>query len=117
MINIKKVAIIINGFVHDFASGYWVSCMVTIAILNQFQTKYLEISSQLNILERFFFWNSIGAILIIFITGGMRTFTYVDNFYGKETEGMRRRMLVIKHILLFLIFGAGSFLAYRMSFY
>lgn len=117
MINIKKIGIIVNGFVHDFASGYWISCMITIAALNNFQTDYPEVSGQLNILERFFFWNSIGAVLIIFITGGVRTFTYVDNFYGKEAEKTRRKMLVIKHILLFLIFGAGSIMAYKISLY
>lgn len=107
---------VLIGFIHDLASGYWLSCMITIAFLNNFAANYPEISGQLNILERFFFWNSIGALLLIFLTGGVRTFTYVDNFYGKDTEKIRRKLLLIKHIGLFVIFGAGSFLAYKMSF-
>ncbi len=116
MTEIKKIAVILNGFIHDLASGYWLSCIIAIMFLNHFQVVYPELSLQLNILERFFFWNSIGAALIIFITGGARTFTYVENVYGSDSEKARRKMLILKHIILFMIFGAGTLLAYSMSF-
>jgi uncharacterized membrane protein len=67
-------------------------------------------------IERFFFWNTIGAVIVIFATGGMRTFTYVDNFYGPEAEKTRRRMLVVKHVVLIALFAAGGFWAYTAAF-
>lgn len=117
MINLKKIAVVLNGFIHDLSCGYWLSCIIAITFLHNFQANYPEVSNQLNIIERFFFWNSIGAVAIILITGGVRTFTYVDNFFGENTEKTRRKMLVIKHIVLFVIFGSGSYLAYVMSFH
>jgi putative copper export protein len=117
MIYFKKIGVVLNGFIHDLSCGYWLSCMAAITFLHNFQANYPELYGQLKIIEQFFFWSSIGAVLLIFITGGVRTFTYVDNFYGKDAEKTRRKMLVIKHIVLLLIFGAGSFLAYKMSFY
>ncbi len=117
MIYSKKIAVVLNGFIHDLSCGYWLSCIIAITFLHNFQAKYPEVYGQLQSIEQFFFWNSIGAVLLIFITGGVRTFTYVDNFYGEEAEKTRRKMLVIKHIVLLLIFGAGSYLAYLMSFH
>ena len=113
----RKTAVVLNGFIHDFACGYWLSCIIAIIFLHNFQGTYPEVYGQLMSIERFFFWSSIVAVIIIFTTGGVRTFTYVDNFYGKGAEKTRRKMLAIKHIVLLLIFGAGSFLAYLMSFH
>jgi hypothetical protein len=55
--------------------------------------------------------------VVIFATGGMRTFTYVDNFYGPEAEKTRRRMLIVKHVVLIAIFAAGGWWAYLRSFH
>lgn len=113
----KKTAIVLNGFIHDFSTGYWVASMITIILLHNFQVKYPGISDPLMMIEQFFFWNTIGAAIVIFATGGIRTFTYVDNFYGKEIEDSRRKLLVTKHIILFLIFGISSYFAYIMAFH
>lgn len=115
--DIKKTAIVLNGFIHDFSTGYWVASMITIILLHNFQTKYPGISDLLIVIEQFFFWNTIGAVIVIFATGGIRTFTYVDNFYGKEIEDSRRKLLVIKHIILFVIFGISGYFAYKMAFH
>lgn len=115
--SVRKIAIVLNGFIHDFACGYWLSCIIAIYFLHNFQGTYPEVYGQLMNIEHFFFWSSIGAVIIIFATGGVRTFTYVDNFYGQGAEKTRRKMLAIKHIVLLLIFGTGSYLAYLMSFH
>ncbi len=106
MENIKKAAVVLNGFIHDFATGYW-----------RFQGSYPAVAFLLTRIEQFFFWNTIGAAVIIFATGGMRTFTYVDNFYGPEAERTRRRMLVAKHIVLIAVFASGGLWAYVMAFH
>jgi uncharacterized membrane protein len=114
---IKKIAVVLNGFIHDFATGYWLSAMIAVYLLHRFQGEYPAVAAQLGRIERFFFWNTIAAAAIIFATGGMRTFTYVDNFYGEEAEKTRRQMLIIKHVVLVAIFGAGGWWAWTMAFH
>lgn len=116
MQTLKKIAIVLNGFIHDFATGYWLSDLIAIYLLHGYRAGAPALAGTLGSIERFFFWNSVGAAIAIFATGGMRSFTYVDNFYGPEAEKTRRKMLVIKHVLLFAIVGSGSYWAYCTAF-
>ena len=113
---LKKAAIVLNGFIHDFATGYWLSDLIAIYLLHGYRAESAALAGTLGGIERFFFWNSVGAAITIFATGGMRSFTYVDNFYGPEAEATRRKMLIIKHVLLIVIIGSGSYWAYRTAF-
>ena len=113
---LKKIAVVLNGFIHDFATGYWLSALIAIYLLHGFRGSSAEVSAILAGIERFFFWNTVGAAAAIFATGGMRSFTYVNNFYGPEAERTRRRMLVIKHVLLVVVVGCGSYFGYRLSY-
>ena len=115
MDTVKKIAVVLNGFVHDFATGYWLSDLIAIYLLHGYRGE-AALAGTLAGIERFFFWNSIGAAITIFATGGMRTFTYVNNFYGPEAEKTRRKMLIIKHVLLFVIIGSGTWWAYCTAF-
>jgi putative copper export protein len=115
--NIKKPLVILNGFIHDFAAGIWLAVMATIVALHRAQSGHPEIAPLLNGLERRFFWVSIAAMVTIMATGAGRTFTYVDNWYGPDAEKVRRRMLVLKHILLVGFFSAGYVYVYDMVFY
>lgn len=112
----SKAAIVLNGFIHDFTTGYWLSCIIAIYLLNGFQQQYPAVVAVLNQIEHFFFWNSIGAVVVILATGAGRTFTYVDNVYGETTEKVRRNMLILKHVILLSLFGAGGYWAYLMTF-
>ncbi len=112
----KKTAIVLNGFIHDFATGYWLSAMIAIHFLSNFQGKYPALTGQLAAISRFFFWNSILAVVVILASGVGRTFTYVENVFGESTEQTRRRMLIIKHILLLLLFGGGGWWAYLKAY-
>lgn len=114
MDSIRKAAVVLNGFIHDFATGYWLSALIAIYLLHGFRGE--APAEVLGSIERFFFWHSVAAAVTIFATGGMRTFTYVNNFYGPEAEQTRRRMLVIKHVLLLFVIGGGSYWAYRTAF-
>ena len=113
---IKKAAIVLNGFIHDFATGYWLSDLIAIYLLHSFRAGSPALAATLPGIERFFFWNAVAAALTIFATGGMRSFTYVDNFYGPEAEATRRKMLIIKHVLLLAVVGSGSYWAYCTAF-
>ena len=114
--DLKKIAVVINGFIHDFTSGYWVSALIAMYFLHDFKMQYPALSMPINQIERFFFWNALGAVVIILLTGAGRTFTYVDNVFGEQTEGTRRRLLIGKHIVLFALFGAGSWWSYQAAF-
>ncbi|MBJ6752221.1 hypothetical protein [Geomonas anaerohicana] len=116
MDRVKKIAVVFNGFIHDFMTGYWLSALIAIHLLHGYRLEAQQLAGTLAQIERFFFWNSIGAAVAIFATGGMRSFTYVDNFYGAETERTRRRMLVIKHVVLFVVVGGGSYWGYCTAF-
>jgi hypothetical protein len=54
--------------------------------------------------------------LVVIATGAGRTFTYVDQHYGPEAESQRRRLLIIKHLILVVVFGAGTAWQYAMAF-
>lgn len=105
----KKTAAIINGFIHDFAAGIWLACIVTIAWLHGAHIAEPSTSSVLNMLERRMLWASVAAALLIMATGAGRTFTYVDNWYGEDAERVRRRALIVKHVVLFSAYGLGYF--------
>jgi uncharacterized membrane protein len=115
--DIKKSAIILNGFIHDFAAGIWLAAIVAIAVLHDAHLKHPEVITVLNDLERIFFWGSVGAMVTILATGAGRTFTYVENWYGPDAERVRRRMLIIKHVVLLCFFAAGYFYIYGKVFH
>jgi len=104
---IKKAAVIVNGFVHDFAAGIWLACIVTIAWLHGAHINQPSATGVLNLLERRMFWASLAAALLIMATGAGRTFTYVDNWYGEDAERARRRALILKHIILISAYCLG----------
>jgi uncharacterized membrane protein len=116
--NIRNVAVILNGFLHDFAAGIWLAAIASIALIHRMhQLQSPEIVAILNRLEHIFFWASVVSMVVIMATGAGRTFTYVDNWYGADAERVRRRMLIIKHVVLFSAFGAGYLVVYPQVFH
>jgi uncharacterized membrane protein len=115
--NIKKSFVILNGFIHDFAAGIWLAAIMAITMLHRAHSGHAEIISVINALERNFLWVSVAAMVLIMATGAGRTFTYVENWYGPDAERLRRRMLIVKHILLLACFGAGYLWVYGKVFH
>lgn len=103
----RKIAIIVNGFLHDFAAGIWLAAIVMVVWLHEAHQAEPSTTVVMNMLERRMFWASVAAAVLIMTTGAGRTFTYVDNWYGEDAERARRRALIVKHIILFACFGAG----------
>ena len=106
---INKTAKILNGFLHDFAAGIWLAAIVVIVWLHGAHQAEPTTTFVLNLLERRMFWVSVAAAVLILATGAGRTFTYVDNWYGEDVEGSRRRALIVKHVILFSAYGLGYF--------
>ena len=105
--NLKKSAVILNGFIHDFASGIWLAMLMVICMLHRAHLRDPVVLPAINPLERSFFWWSVAAMVTILATGAGRTFTYVDNWYGEDAERIRRRMLIIKHVIFLVAFSSG----------
>ena len=67
-------------------------------------------------LKKQLFYAGLVCVLLVFATGAGRTFTYVGDVYGQDAEKVRRKMLIIKHIVLLTVFGSGIFWQYYMTF-
>ena len=114
---LKKSAIVLNGFIHDFAAGYWLAAIVAITVLHREHGGRPEVIGIISGIEHLFFWQSVVAMLLILATGAGRTFTYVENWYGEDAEKVRRRMLIAKHVILFAFFGAGYLFVWHKVFH
>ncbi|MCX9073223.1 MAG: hypothetical protein OIN88_00985 [Candidatus Methanoperedens sp.] len=107
---------ILTGFIHDFAAGLWVSTVLVVYLLNRQAIKSPELADALLPLKTDFFYIGLVCIAVVLFTGMGRTFTYIGNVYGENAEMLRKRMLIAKHILLFVIFGSGTYWQYTMVF-
>ena len=105
---LKKSAIVLNGFIHDFAAGYWLAAIVAITVLHREHGGRPEVIGIISGIEHLFFWQSVVAMLLILATGAGRTFTYVENWYGEDAEKVRRRM---EELLFDILVAIGSVLA------
>jgi uncharacterized membrane protein len=114
---LKKTAVIFNGFIHDFAAGFWLAAITAIVILHRGHVSHPEVAGILNGMEHAFFWQSVAAMILIFATGAGRTFTYVENWYGPDAERVRRKMLIMKHLVLLAAFGSGYLFVWRMVYH
>ena len=110
----NKSLTIFIGFIHDFAAGFWAATLLAVYWLHRLQLSDPELSSPLKPLETEFFYLGLASVGMVLLTGMGRTFTYIDNFYGKDAEKIRRKMLAAKHILLFGVFGSGTYWQYTM---
>ncbi|MDA8077646.1 MAG: hypothetical protein M0Z79_01790 [Nitrospiraceae bacterium] len=111
----KRAFTIIIGFVHDFAAGCWAATVLAVYWLSR-QAFPAEVGGIMFGLKKQLFWAGIVCVTTVFATGAGRSFTYVDNVYGKDAEKDRRRLLIIKHIFLFVVFGSGILWQYSMVF-
>ena len=111
----KKTLTIFIGFVHDWAAGCWAATVLGTWWLSRYSGT-AAVGEILFELKKQFFYFGIACVIVVFATGTGRTFTYVGNVYGEDAEKMRRKMLIIKHIILLSIFGAGTCWQYFMTF-
>lgn len=109
---------ILVGFVHDFAAGIWAACALAVWLAERGMAEVTsrEAAIQLAAIQRAFFFLALACVAVVMLAGVGRTFTYVPGVYGEADEGLRRRMLAIKHALLLFVFGAGTWWQYLMTF-
>lgn len=114
--SIKKFITILIGFTHDFAAGCWVATVLATYWLERKSLEYPQVLLVLEDIQRRFFYIGLACVATVLTSGAGRTFTYVSNIYGEDAEKTRKRMLIIKHVVLFLIFGLGIYWQYMMVF-
>ena len=111
----KKIVTILIGFIHDWAAGCWAATVLGVYWLNR-QAVPSELGNIIFDLKKQFFYFGIACVILVFATGTGRTFTYVGNVYGEDAEKMRRKMLIVKHIILLSVFSAGTCWQFFMTF-
>lgn len=112
----KKAVTIFIGFIHDFAAGTWAATVLAVYWVDRISNE--QVKNILTGLEREFFYIGLVCIVIVFLAGAGRTFTYayIGDVYGKDAEKMRKRMLIVKHIILLAVFGFGTYWQYTLAF-
>lgn len=122
--SMKSAISVLVGFLHDFVAGIWAACTLAIWWLERSisgatdpgDMAVVSATATLAALERQFFYIALGCVAIVLAAGAGRIFTYVDGVYGPDAEVQRRRMLMAKHAVLLIVFGAGTMWQYMAVF-
>jgi uncharacterized membrane protein len=114
---VRRALTIFNGFVHDFAAGTWAATVFAVWWVRS-AAAFPQAEAVLRGLMQQFFWLGAACVILVMATGAGRTFTYawVGDVYGPEAERLRRRLLIAKHVVLLLVFGAGTAWQYALAF-
>jgi len=113
----KAWLIIINNFVHDLFTGLWISSVLVIYLLSRKAgfAQGTPLTTSLQGVMKVFFWLGLFSILVIIITGIFRLLEYKFQNRG-ASEPLKKKILILKHILLGAIFLGGTYLAYIRAF-
>jgi len=88
----------LNGFIHDFASAMWVVSIIIVYFLRRkVFGRQKEVSMDLLDLAKLFRLILVGSIVVIFLTGVVRTIAY--NYFVKQTT-VHTYAVIGKHIIL-----------------
>jgi len=112
----KRLFTIFVGFIHDLAAGCWAATVLSIYWLDRSLMEHHELESVIADLKKEFFYLGLAFVAIVLLSGMGRTLTYVGSVYGEDAEKTRKKMLIIKHIILFVIFSIGIYWQYSTVF-
>ena len=109
----KKAVTIFIGFIHDFAAGCWAATVLAVYWIHRIELDK-NLGGLLSGLKKQFFFIGLACVGTVLIAGAGRMFTYayVGKVYGEEAEMLRKRMLIIKHVVLTILFCAGIYWQY-----
>ncbi len=111
----KKAFTIFMGFLHDFAAGCWGATVLAVYWVHRTERQE-GLGKMLFGLKEQFFYIGLACVVTVLIAGAGRMFTYasVGNVYGDDAEKLRKRMLIVKHVVLTAAFSSGIFWQYVM---
>ena len=104
---------IVNNFVHDLATGFWLAVVIVEAALRRELSASGLLAPGRPVLA-LCFWSAVGSLVVILATGVVRTATYRD--HQNPNAELKRRLLVAKHVLLGAAFTLGTAWAHRLAF-
>jgi uncharacterized membrane protein len=109
----SKVLQILVAYIHDFASALWIVSVLAVYWIDRtvVPSGTEEFFFQF---KREFFYIGIASLVVILLTGAGRAYWYISGQFGQEAEKMRRKILIIKHIIGFIIYGGGTYWQYLM---
>lgn len=107
-----SILVMLNNYLHDFATALVV--VSTYAML--LMVRYAETSAAretkqmvLDLYPRMVHLAG-GSVVFVFIAGIVRAFTYRDYEWHGAVETGQVTALMVKHVLLFVLFGYGLYL-------
>jgi len=108
----KGTLFLLNNFAHDFFTGLWLCAFLVLAIIERHNTGApAAAESVLQPLENLFFWLQHASLLLIGLTGFLRYLDTKHGYSAAASDGVRKRVLVIKHVLLGVLFIGGTMTA------
>ena len=110
----ERYARIVNDFAHDMATGTWAAGLLVIWTLSRRLADIPEeAATALADAMSLVFWLAVGALAVIFATGGIRL-----RYWRRETApadlAAKRRSLLVKHAAFLVIYGSGTWWMWTM---
>ncbi|MDA8234394.1 MAG: hypothetical protein M0Z31_06215 [Clostridia bacterium] len=108
----RDTLIVLNSFVHDVATGAWISALFIMTLVD---SELGSISAELvSRIQDKLFWFAVASLVVIVLTGIVRGFTF--RYYGwtGDVAKERKKLLMIKHAVLGVVFLAGLYYQYRL---
>lgn len=101
---------ILNAFVHDVATGTWISSLILLSVLHHETAKpaWLPASPLLPGLKAQFMLITWASLLVIVLTGVVRMLTWKVFGWTGDVSRDRIRLLKVKHAVLGVVFLAGT---------
>jgi uncharacterized membrane protein len=101
---------ILNAFVHDVATGTWISSLLLIAILRREASApaWAGLDHLVAGLGRQFMWLTWASLAVILLTGVVRMLTWKVFGWTGDVSRDRVRLLKVKHAILGVVFVAGT---------
>lgn len=101
---------IINNFCHDLFSGFWLATLLLLYLLSRVQIPSTALKQWVEVVQQFF-WFGPGSLAIIIGTGFLRFF-----YYSRGVDQNRDKLLIVKHIILVVFYGVGTYFQYVFAF-
>lgn len=101
---------ILNAFVHDVATGTWISSLILMSVLRSEtrQPAWLVASALVPPLAAKFMWLTWASLIVILLTGVVRMVTWKVFGWTGDISRDRVHLLKVKHAVLGIAFLAGT---------
>jgi uncharacterized membrane protein len=107
-----SILVMLNNYMHDFATALVVVCSYAMLLLVRYAEKNSSRETTSMVLSIYpkMLHLTAGSFIFLILAGVVRSFTY-ENYEWAEAAGRGQiAALMIKHVLLFILFGYGIYL-------